>query len=113
MVCRYGRRRWRRRRCAVITALASCEYVHGSFVVNSLADECRRRIGENAPSWSHRVASSSSLPPNMWPPMSWLHQPEPMFDAVAVKDGWNANDAHEMTVSPLNPTGYRWLPGPA
>ena len=24
---------------------------------------------------SHLVASSSSLAPNMWPPMSWLHQP--------------------------------------
>jgi len=36
-----------------------------------------------------------------------------MLLAVAVTCGWNASDAHEITVSPENPTGYRWLPGPA
>jgi len=28
-----------------------------------------------------------------------------MLDAVAVKYGWKASDAHEMTASPENPTG--------
>ena len=58
-----------------MTSRATGSKVHGSFVVKASAEECRRRIGENVPSWTQRVASSSSLAPSMWPPMSWLHQP--------------------------------------
>ena len=36
-----------------------------------------------------------------------------MFDAVAVKYGWNLNDSQVTIVSPEKPTGYRCEPGPA
>jgi hypothetical protein len=84
IVCRYGTRRCRNRSASPIASRASAGNSHGSLTRNGLLDECSRRIGENRPSWSQRVASSSSRAPKMWPPTSWLHQPYPMFDAVAV-----------------------------
>ena len=86
---------------------------HGSLVLNGLRLECSRMIGENTPNCTHRVASSSSLLPKKCPPMSWLHQPKPTLDAVAVKYGWKSSDAQLITVSPEKPIGYRWLPTPA
>jgi hypothetical protein len=62
-------------------------------------------IGEKVPNCTQRVVSSSSRAPKKCPPMSWLHQPYPMLAAVAVKCGWNASEAQEMTVSPEKPTG--------
>jgi hypothetical protein len=81
--------------------------------MNGLFAEWSRMMGEKTPNCTHRVASSSSRTPRVCPPMSWLHHEYPIFDAVAVNSGWNARDAHETTVSPENPTAYRWLPGPA
>src|SRR3954466_6358550 len=84
IVCRYGTSRWRRRRALLIASRASRGYIHGSLTRNGLLDECSRRIGENTPYWTQRVASSSSRTPKMWPPTSWLHHPAPMFGAGAV-----------------------------
>ena len=44
----------------------------------------------------------------MWPPMSWLHQPQPMFDAVAVNSGWKSSDAQVTCASPEKPIAFVW-----
>ena len=65
----------RNRRKSSITAQFSMGKFQGSLLKKSLMEACSRRMGENTPNCSHRVASSSSRMPSIWPPMSWLHQP--------------------------------------